>query len=253
VWNDDIDISDIVPSERKSKKQKKKEERRKAKARAEAAETNEAAVDEDAMDADAVQPQQSYLDDDEEWDGTEEMRKRKLAEYMDEVYGLEFNDVVRLMIHPYPLPTTTRMINVVVALDWRGSRHEVQIYPGGGIVVPPDACGNPSREKAKNDGMGARSNGSKRSRRSSRLDHGVVHGRLVAMRAEIKMRGRRRKREKGRRNENGRRCLLDLLHQGRTPRSPVLQRSASWRIMGKRVGLVRRSGGGKAHQVNLPS
>ena len=47
------------------------------------------------MDADAVQPQLSYLNDDEEWDGTEEMRKRKLAEYMDEVYGLEFNDVVR--------------------------------------------------------------------------------------------------------------------------------------------------------------
>ena len=53
------------------------------------------------MDADAVQP--SYVDDDEEWDGSEEMRKRKIAEYMDDVYGLEFNDVVCL-IRFYPAP-----------------------------------------------------------------------------------------------------------------------------------------------------
>jgi len=33
-------------------------------------------------------------DEEEEWDGTEEMRKRKLDEYMDEIYGLDFNDIV---------------------------------------------------------------------------------------------------------------------------------------------------------------
>jgi hypothetical protein len=30
----------------------------------------------------------------EEWDGSEEMRKRKLDEYMEELYKLEFNDLV---------------------------------------------------------------------------------------------------------------------------------------------------------------
>lgn len=33
--------------------------------------------------------------DDEEWDGTDEMRKRKLDEYMEDLYKLEFNDIVR--------------------------------------------------------------------------------------------------------------------------------------------------------------
>jgi protein KRI1 len=45
-------------------------------------------VDVNAMDADAERV------DDDEWDGTEEMRKRKLDEYMDEIYGLDFNDMV---------------------------------------------------------------------------------------------------------------------------------------------------------------
>lgn len=101
VWEDDIDLGDIIlpdsNAKPKSKKQKKKEERRKAKAAAAAAENGgEAVVDEGEMDAEMEGPEQSYLDDDEEWDGTEEMRKRKLNEYMDQVYGLDFNDVVRL-------------------------------------------------------------------------------------------------------------------------------------------------------------
>uniref|UniRef100_A0A5K1K0K2 43kDa secreted glycoprotein (Immunodominant antigen Gp43) n=1 Tax=Ganoderma boninense TaxID=34458 RepID=A0A5K1K0K2_9APHY len=45
------------------------------------------------MDADVERAPPAF-DDDEEWDGTEEMRKRKLEEYMDEVYGLDFNDMV---------------------------------------------------------------------------------------------------------------------------------------------------------------
>ncbi|KAF8311870.1 hypothetical protein DL93DRAFT_2060627 [Clavulina sp. PMI_390] len=92
IWNDDIDISDLVPPEekKKSKKQQKKEERKKAKAAALAAANDDDGVDVDAMDADAPALE---LGDDEEWDGTEEMRKRKLDEYMDELYGLEFNDI----------------------------------------------------------------------------------------------------------------------------------------------------------------
>lgn len=121
VWNDDIDISDILPassSEKKSKKQKKKEERRKAKAAALAAENGDG-VDIDAMDAEAAPAAStSYeIEDDEEWDGTEEMRKEKLDEYMNELYGMEFNDIVRgyvvrlLLIrvtdahNPFVLPT----------------------------------------------------------------------------------------------------------------------------------------------------
>jgi len=38
----------------------------------------------DRMDADV----------DEGWDGTEEMRKGMLDQYMDEIYGLDFNDMV---------------------------------------------------------------------------------------------------------------------------------------------------------------
>jgi protein KRI1 len=91
-WGDDIDIGDIaLPDDdafhhgdsRKSKKDKKKKKKKKND------DEDEGAVDVDAMDADAQLEQ-----DDEEWDGTEEMRKRKLNEYMDEVYGLDFNDIV---------------------------------------------------------------------------------------------------------------------------------------------------------------
>ena len=56
-------------------------------------EDDDGAVDVDAMDAEIQQ-------DDEEWDGTEEMRKRKLNEYMDEVYGLDFNDIVGFLKKP---------------------------------------------------------------------------------------------------------------------------------------------------------
>jgi protein KRI1 len=87
TWDDDIDIGDILPSENVEDQKSKK--KRKNKKKDEDAE--EDGVDIDAMDADVVQP------DDEEWDGTEEMRKRKLDEYMDELYGMEFNDLVRFL------------------------------------------------------------------------------------------------------------------------------------------------------------
>ncbi|KAG6837798.1 hypothetical protein H0H93_016166 [Arthromyces matolae] len=84
-WDDDIDIGDIPlddgdqPVKQKKKKKKKSEE----------VEQEDIGVDMDAMDADVEQ-----FGDDDEWDGTEEMRKRKLEEYMDEIYGLDFNDLV---------------------------------------------------------------------------------------------------------------------------------------------------------------
>ncbi|KDR76334.1 hypothetical protein GALMADRAFT_247726 [Galerina marginata CBS 339.88] len=96
VWDDDVDIGDIPISDdeagiifdddpQPSKKEKKKKKKKKK-----GEDKDEAAVDIDAMDADA----QPRYDEDEEWDGTEEMRKRKFNEYMDEIYGLEFNDLV---------------------------------------------------------------------------------------------------------------------------------------------------------------
>ncbi|KAI0343514.1 Krr1-domain-containing protein [Trametopsis cervina] len=88
-WEDDIDVADIMPAEDPdegpSEKKKKKKKTKKGKGQDE----QNDGVDIDEMDADARQ-----VVDDDEWDGTEEMRKQKLDEYMDELYGLEFNDIV---------------------------------------------------------------------------------------------------------------------------------------------------------------
>ena len=95
-WEDDIDIGDIglpdddaVTYEDSSKNKGEKKKKKKKKKKGD--EDDDGAVDVDAMDAEIQQ-------DDEEWDGTEEMRKRKLNEYMDEVYGLDFNDIVRCFL-----------------------------------------------------------------------------------------------------------------------------------------------------------
>lgn len=85
-WNDDIDVGDIISdvegeSSKPSKKKKKKKQRE--------TEDMDDGVDMDAMDADNPRGV-----DEEEWDGTEEMRKRKVQEYLDEIYGMDFNDMV---------------------------------------------------------------------------------------------------------------------------------------------------------------
>ena len=102
VWDDDIDLGDIpisdddaVPVEKKSKKEKKKEKKKKKKKGGEDAD-EDMGVDVDAMDADRLA--ELNPGDDEEWDGTEEMRKRKWKEYMDSLYELDFNDMVRLFL-----------------------------------------------------------------------------------------------------------------------------------------------------------
>ena len=77
MWDDDIDIGNIVPLEedsasmiKKERKEKKKEEK-KAKDREKIVATSSDSVDLDEMDVDVEQPEM----DDEEWDETEEMRK----------------------------------------------------------------------------------------------------------------------------------------------------------------------------------
>jgi len=87
-WDEDIDVRDIEapPASTSSKKKKKK------KGNDHGDGETPGGVDVDAMDADVEKAR-----DDEDWDGTEEMRKRKLDEYMDEIYGLEFNDMVRML------------------------------------------------------------------------------------------------------------------------------------------------------------
>jgi protein KRI1 len=94
TWEDDIDIGDIVPetshaSAAKERKKAKKRERKKSMKEDEAS-----AVDVDDMDADAPTHSGNAWDE-VEWDGTEEMRKHVLDQYMEELYELEFNDMVR--------------------------------------------------------------------------------------------------------------------------------------------------------------
>jgi protein KRI1 len=84
-WEDDIDIGDIATLDDLNSKAVKKKKKKVSE------DGVEDGMDVDAMDADVVP-----VEDDEEWDGTEEMRKRKLNQYMDEIYGLEFNDIVRI-------------------------------------------------------------------------------------------------------------------------------------------------------------
>lgn len=103
TWDDEIDIGDIIPpiqdesshaSAAKERRKAKKKERKKRLREDEAS-----AVDVDEMDADAPTYSGPELDE-VEWDGTDEMRKRVLDQYMDELFGLEFNDMVCPLLLP---------------------------------------------------------------------------------------------------------------------------------------------------------
>jgi protein KRI1 len=85
-WEDDIDIEDIVSAHQEAPKKKKKKKKKKDRGDDE---IDQGGVNIDEMDADVEK-----VVDDEEWDGTEEMRKKKWNEYMDEIYGMDFNDIV---------------------------------------------------------------------------------------------------------------------------------------------------------------
>ena len=102
TWDDDFDVDDIVlrsedearhvsasvdANERKKTKKKDKKKGR---------DVDVDGVDVDEMDADALEDDGNKWDE-VEWDGTEEMRKRVLDQYMEEMYELEFNDMVRLL------------------------------------------------------------------------------------------------------------------------------------------------------------
>lgn len=100
MWDDDIDIGDIQidedDDEPSSKKKKKKSKKKKGKGDEE---MDQGGVDIDDMDADVGMQYGDGDGDDagdaEEWDGTEEMRKKVLDKYMNELYEMEFNDLVR--------------------------------------------------------------------------------------------------------------------------------------------------------------
>lgn len=99
TWADDIDISDLIPPTATSlaapaaDTQQSNGKKKKKKKRKHDGDDENVGVDPDEMDADVEQPAQPE-EGEEEWDGTEEMRKRVLDKYMDEIYGLDFNDMV---------------------------------------------------------------------------------------------------------------------------------------------------------------
>ncbi|OCH91086.1 Krr1-domain-containing protein [Obba rivulosa] len=91
IWDDDIDVGDIVPpSEDETDGGKAKKKKKKKKKKEQEQEQDEGGVDIDEMDADV----ETLLPGEEEWDGTEEMRKKVMEKYLDEVYELDFNDMV---------------------------------------------------------------------------------------------------------------------------------------------------------------
>ncbi|KAH9072780.1 Krr1-domain-containing protein [Lactarius deliciosus] len=99
TWDDDIDIDHIAPRSEdeaqhpstsldvKERKKAKKKEKKKAR------DVDVDGVDMDEMDADALEDGGNKWDE-VEWDDTEDMRKRVLGQYMEELYELEFNDMV---------------------------------------------------------------------------------------------------------------------------------------------------------------
>ena len=127
TWDDEIDIGDIVPPTRrpdeashasaaKERKKAKKKERKKR-----MREDDGSAVDVEEMDADA--PTHGGELDEVEWDGTDEMRKRVLDQYMEELYELEFNDMVRLLPSLPPFPHKLLLHATRIPLRLQGCPH----------------------------------------------------------------------------------------------------------------------------------
>lgn len=104
TWDDDIDIGDIIPPSRDDARSSAAKERKKAKKKERKKRMEEDgadAVDVDEMDADALARSGTRWDE-VEWDGTEEMRKHVLNQYMEELNELEFNDMVRPLSQQFP-------------------------------------------------------------------------------------------------------------------------------------------------------
>ncbi|CEL56581.1 Protein kri1 OS=Schizosaccharomyces pombe (strain 972 / ATCC 24843) GN=kri1 PE=1 SV=1 [Rhizoctonia solani AG-1 IB] len=92
TWDDDIDIGDLMPQESQLGPEPQTGKKKKKKKQKNDESGEDEGVDPDEMDAEVERPVQE--EDEEEWDGTEEMRKRVLEKYMDEMYDLDFNDMV---------------------------------------------------------------------------------------------------------------------------------------------------------------
>lgn len=88
-WDDDIEIDDIIGEGNADEAMPNKKRKRKEKEAA--SQPGYGEIDEDLMDAEVAH---SWDIEEAQWDGTEESRKRLMDKYMDEVYGLEFNDMV---------------------------------------------------------------------------------------------------------------------------------------------------------------
>jgi protein KRI1 len=125
TWDDDIDVDYLVPGsddearhasvslDGKERKKAKKKEKKKAR------DIDMDGVDVDEMDADALKDGENKWDE-VEWDGTEEMRKRVLDQYMEELYELEFNDVVRLLSSlPHDTPCSSTRLAQVAGMPTR--------------------------------------------------------------------------------------------------------------------------------------
>ncbi|THH07868.1 hypothetical protein EW145_g3091 [Phellinidium pouzarii] len=91
-WDDDIDITNVIPTAKNdlagpstSKKKKKKDKKKKN------GDADEDGVDIDMMDADFLGVEGN---DFEEGASTSKQKRKELDAHMDDVYGLEFNDMV---------------------------------------------------------------------------------------------------------------------------------------------------------------
>jgi protein KRI1 len=121
AWDDDIDIDDIVPPSRDDARSSAAKERKKAKKKERKKRLREDevdAVDVDEMDADELAHGGTRWDE-VEWDGTEEMRKHVLDQYMEELYELEFNDMVR----PHSLPAAPHTTFTLAYFRLQGCLH----------------------------------------------------------------------------------------------------------------------------------
>lgn len=116
-------IADEDETQTASTSKKKKDKKKKSK---KSTNEDEDGIDVDMMDADFV----PAPDMDEEWDGTEEMRKRKLNEYMDELYALEFNDLVSTS-----LPPCIFFLYLTVISSGRRHAHPFQIHTGRTAIL----------------------------------------------------------------------------------------------------------------------
>jgi protein KRI1 len=147
TWDEDIDVGDIAPSRgdevtrttaAKERKKAKKKERKKRMEH----DVDASGVDLDEMDADA--PKDSGTKWDEvEWDGTEEMRKRVLDQYMNELYELEFNDMVRLF--PFLTPRGFLSTRTIRMHSGRGYANPLSLQLSNEGIIRAERCRNPAR------------------------------------------------------------------------------------------------------------